>query len=306
MTDDMQANRYLALGVTGAQGGAIARALARHGAPVRGFARREPSESIPGVDVVTGDLADAAAVERAFDGITHAAVTLPLVYDEAVVTGYARNIAAAARAAGVRMLVFNTNTTVPTGVTPYPAFETRRAAEVVLRDAGVALVVLRPPVYLDNLFTPGPGPAVVDHGVLAYPLPADRRVAWLSHDDLAVAVDAALHRPELAGRAFDIGGADVVTGPELAAAFARALGRDVRYQPLDVEDFQNGLAHALGAEAAAGVAGLYRWAGTEDGRHLYDLDRAVLRDEVGVRATPLADWVAGRPWQVWSQAVGQR
>ncbi|GIJ50362.1 hypothetical protein Val02_72480 [Virgisporangium aliadipatigenens] len=306
MTDDKPGDRYLVLGVTGAQGGAIARALTRRGAPVRGFARRKPSEPIPGVDLVTGDLADEAAVREAFDGITHAAVTLPLVYDEDLVTGYARNIADAARAAGVRMLVFNTNTTVPAGVTPYPAFETRRAAEAILRAAGVDVVVLRPPVYLDNLFTPGPGPAVVDHGVLAYPLPADRRVAWLSHDDLAAAVDAALHRPDLAGRVLDIGGADVVTGPELAAAFARALGRDVRYLPLDVEDFQNGLAHAIGADAAAGVAGLYRWAGTEDGRHLYDLDRTVLHDEVGVVATPLADWVAGRPWHVWSQAVGQR
>ncbi|MGW6391569.1 hypothetical protein ACWFR1_13935 [Streptomyces sp. NPDC055103] len=55
-------------------------------------------------------------------------------------------------------LVFNANTRVLHGPTEFAAFETRRRAERVLRDSGVPLVVIRPPVYLDNLFSRGTAP----------------------------------------------------------------------------------------------------------------------------------------------------
>ncbi len=114
---------------------------------------------------------------------------------------------------------------------------------------------MRPPVYLDNLFSPWNGPALVNDGVLAYPLPAHTPVAWLSHDDLAEAVHAALTAEGAVGRVFDIGGARTLTGDELAAAFQRGLGRSVRYVPLEPAVFEQGLAEVLGAKAAAGVAG---------------------------------------------------
>ncbi|GIG90430.1 SDR family oxidoreductase [Plantactinospora endophytica] len=295
---DAERNQYLVLGATGGQGGAVARALADRGRPVRGFARRAVAE--PPVPLVTGDLGDPDAVRRAFDGVTHVAVTLPLVYDPKRVTEFARTIAEAARTAGVRRLVYNTNTSLPAVTTGYAAFETRRAAEEILRDSGVPLVVLRPPVYLENLFNPGVGGALMDQGVLAYPLPEDRPVAWLTHDDLGAAMVAALDRPELAGSTVDVGGPEVVTGPELASIFARTLGREVRYVRLDVELFEQGLGQALGAEAAAGVSGIYRFAGTDAGRNLFDLDPTVLSGTFGAAPTPIARWVEAQPWHRWS------
>lgn len=293
---------HLVFGATGAQGGAIARALADRGHRVRGFARRAAAAGHP-VTVVAGDLGDRGDVGRAFDGITHAVLTLPLTYDAETVAGYARNVAEAARAARVQRLVLNTNTSIPAQITPYAAFETRRAAETVLRDSGVPLVVLRPPVYLDNLFNPAVGSALVEQGVLAYPLPADRRVAWLSHADLAAAVVAALDLPGLDGPAsIDVAGAEVVTGPELAAVLGRVLGRDVTYLPLDPEVFEKGLAGAIGAEAAEGVAGLYKWASGPAGHNLYDLDPDASAGALGVRARPIAEWAAAQPWHQWARA----
>ncbi|MET7952181.1 NmrA family NAD(P)-binding protein [Micromonospora sp. NPDC005324] len=296
-----QGKQYLVFGATGGQGGAVARTLAERGQPVRGFARRgaQPADSL--VSLVTGDLADPAAVREAFAGVTHAAVTLPLVYDAQTVAGYARNIADAARQAGVQQLVYNANTCIPGETTPYPAYETRRVAEAILAVSGVPLVVLRPPVYLENLFNPGVGGALVNQNVLAYPLPADRRVAWLSHDDLAAAMVAALDRPDLAGRVVQFGGGEVVTGPELAAIFSTVLGRKISYLALGVDAFQEGLTFALGAEAATGVAGIYRWVGQGAGRDLFDLEPATMSEVLNVTPTPIADWVAARPWQQFAQ-----
>ncbi|MFG3259197.1 SDR family oxidoreductase [Streptomyces sp. NPDC048172] len=302
----MTVHRYLVTGATGAQGGAVARLLAARGAEVRGLARGT-GPAAAGVTVHAGDLGDAAAVRAAFDGVTHAAVTLPLEYDHATVVRYARHLAAAARAARVRRLVLNTNTPLPERPTGRPGFETRRAAEEVLRGSGVPTVVVRPPVYLDNLFSPWHGPALVRDGVLACPLPAERRVAWMSHADLARVVVAALGREgrELEGRVLCVGGAEVLTGPELASALARGLGRDVRYVPLDVARFEEGLARAVGAGAAAGVAGIYHHVanGQDPGLLAPDPARtARTARALGVRLTPAAEWAGAQPWERWANA----
>ncbi|MEV0901010.1 NmrA family NAD(P)-binding protein [Actinoplanes sp. NPDC049802] len=293
---------HLVFGATGAQGGAIARALAERGHPVRGCTRRAATGRLA-VPVTTGDLGDRGDVGRLFDGVTHAVLTLPLVYDPDTVAGYARNVAEAARAAGVQRLVFNTNTSIPDRITPYAAFETRRAAEAILRDSGVPLVVLRPPVYLDNLLNPAVGAGIVDQGVLAYPLPADRRVAWLSHTDLAAAALAALETPGIDGQTVDVGGAEVVTGAELAAIIGRVVNRNVTYLPLEPEIFERGLAQAIGAEAASGVAGLYKWASDPSGRDLYDVDPASASRVLGFHARPIAEWAAAQPWRQWARAA---
>lgn len=302
---DHRPRRFLVTGATGAQGGAVARLLATRGADVRGLSRHAPAGPAagPAVRPVLGDLASAADLHRAFEGVTHAAVVLPLEYDTATVLRYAHHLAEAARAAGVRRLVHNTNTPLPERITRHPGFETRRAAEEVLRASGVPTVVLRPPVYLDNLFSPWNGPALVEDGILAYPLPADQPVAWLSHRDLAAATVAALEAPDGPGRVLAIGGAEVLTGPGLAAEFARVLGREVVYRPLDVGQFEAGLAHLMGPAAAAGVAGIYHYVGTGAAPALLAPDPARTEAALGVRLTPVREWIAAQPWDRWRGAA---
>ncbi|MEU8523653.1 NmrA family NAD(P)-binding protein [Streptomyces sp. NBC_01216] len=294
--------RVAVVGATGFQGGAVARLLTERHHKVRTLTRRPAGDRppLPGASFIAGDLASLADVRRLFDGMTHASVVMPLVYEAERVRLYARNIAHAAREAGILRLVYNANTRIPQGPTSVAAFETRRIAEEVLRDSGVPLVVVRPPVYLDNLFSPWNGPALVDEGVLAYPLPASTPTAWLSHRDLAEAVLAALTGEGLEGRTFDIGGAQALTGAELAAAFGRGLGRSVQYLPLPPEVFERGLAQLLGPAAAAGVAGIYHYMATGVDPLLLTADDGVSADVLAVRPTPVDEWVMRQPWQVWS------
>jgi NAD(P)H dehydrogenase (quinone) len=297
MTDDE--HRYLVTGATGRQGGAVARRLAALGRPVYGLSR-SGDEVGPGIHPVRADLAARDEVFRAFHGITHAAVTMPLVYDLETVITYAVNVAEAARAAGVRKLVFNTNTRLPAQPTPYAAYETRRAAETALRASGLPVVILRPTVYLDNLFSPWAGPALVNEGVLAYPLPADLGVAWVSHSDLAASVVAAMELDGLSGRTIAIGGPQAVTGPELAQAFADVLGREVVYRAVGVEEFESGLATVVGPDAAAGVSGVYRWAQAGLTPDLFGAHPSNVHRLLGTYPTPLTEWIAAQPWWQWS------
>ncbi|MFJ9825554.1 SDR family oxidoreductase [Streptomyces sp. NPDC101160] len=294
------------VGATGFQGGAVARLLAERGHRVRSLTRRPDGDRppLPGAEFTAGGLGDPAAVRRLFEGVTHAFVTMPLVYDAELVRRYAENLARAAREAGLARLVFNANTRVPQAPTPVPAFETRRVAEDVFRGSGVPLVVLRPPVYLDNLFSPWNGPALVNDGVLAYPLPEALPTAWLSHGDLAEAAYAALTRDGLTGRTFDIGGA-ALTGAELAAAFGRGLGRPVRYVPLRPEVFERGLARLAGPEAAAGVAGVYHHLAAGGDPLLFAGDGGESAEALGVAPAAVSEWVARQPWHVWSNDPAQ-
>ncbi|MEV4947199.1 NmrA family NAD(P)-binding protein [Streptomyces sp. NPDC053755] len=294
--------RVAVVGATGFQGGAVARLLAERHHRVRTLSRRPEGDRppLPGASFVAGDLGSAADVRRLFEGMTHASVVMPLVYEPERVRLYARNIALAAVEAGIVRLVYNANTRIPPGATSVAAFETRRIAEEVFRDCGVPLVVLRPPVYLDNLFSPWNGPALVNDGVLAYPLPPETPTAWISHRDLAEAVLAALTGEGLEGRTFDIGGARSMTGAELAAAFGRGLGRAVHYLPLPPEVFERGLAQLLGPVAAAGVAGIYHHMATGADPLLMAADDGVSAEVLAVSPAPVEEWVTRQPWQVWA------
>ncbi|GAA3710452.1 hypothetical protein GCM10022224_089990 [Nonomuraea antimicrobica] len=271
------------IGASGAQGGAAARHLAARGHEVRGFSRT-PSSLPEGVRPFPGDLGDAGRVKEAFDGVTHAAVVLPMVYEAATVSAYVRHVIDAALAAGTRRLVFNTGNRLPGRPSGVAAFETRRHAAQALLSSGVPTVVLRPPLYAGNLLAPW---ATGTAGVLRYPLPAHVAVPWLTHADLGAITVAALTRDGLEGATLDVGGPDAVTGQELAAL----SGSGVRYEELDVAAFEAALASVAGREAAAGVAATYRWIGAAKDFFATPDDTAA---RLGVPLTPLRDWLSAR------------
>lgn len=295
----IERQRHLVVGAAGAQGGAVARRLLARGHHVRGLIRSaEGRDRLPeGAEPFVADLGDPEQAKAAFAGTTHASVLLPMIYEPERVASYVRNVADAALAAGLRRLVFNTGNRLPEAATGVAAFETRRAAATALLGSGVPAVVLRPPIYLDNLCAPWVAGPLVHDGVLRYPLPARSPVAWLSHDDLAAATVAALTRDGLAGTVLDIGGPDEVTGPELAAAFTAELGHRVGYAAQDPAEFEAGLAHAFGGPVAAGVASTYRWV-ADVAEPLYGVDRRAVEETLGIRLTPLRTWIAARPWRL--------
>lgn len=284
-----RADRYAVFGASGAQGSAIAAALVAAGHAVRGISR-SGAPAGDGVESVAADLGDRDQVYAALDGVTHVSLTVPLCYDATLVRRYAENVVAAAAEQGARRVVLNSNTRIPAEPTDAAAFETRRIAEEVVLGGDVPAVVLRPAIYLENLLAPGVVDAVKSAGVLAYPLPAATPISWISHADLGQAVAVALTDDELVGQTLEIGGADLV-GAELAEAVGAAAGRPLTFAPLDPAVFEQGLAGFLGADAAAGVAGLYHWVGRDPETAVMSGGADGLK-KLGVTPTSAADWAA--------------
>ena len=291
--------RVLVYGANGVRGGAVVRRLLARGHAVRAVAR-DPGASrwlgTPGVEVVAADLADRSSVERASDGIDAVFLQLPLVYDRGLAEAYVRNAVGAAAAAGARRLVHQGNSRPPAEATDVAGFEIDRAAAQIVLGGGVPATVLRPTVYMDNLLGPWTAPGIVNDGVLAYPIPATTPTAWLSADDAAALVVAALEREEPVRETLDVGGPEALTGDEAAERLGQALGRPVRYLALPIDAFEDGLRAALGPETGSAVAATYRWdADHGDGRRNV-VDPAPLVALLGAPLTPLAEWASAQAW----------
>jgi NAD(P)H dehydrogenase (quinone) len=259
---DPLARQVLVYGANGVQGGAIARRLQELGFAVRG-AVRDPVKSQglrqAGIEVVAIDLDDEASLRRASDGMHAVVLTPPLDWNRSRVLRHSENAVRAARQAGVPRLVLNTATRIPAEITDVPAFETRRAIEDVVLGSGVSNVILRPPMYLDNLDSPWISEALHRDGVLVYPVVDSVRMAWMSVRDLGSYAAVVLRESSLLGRRFDVGGPDMLSGPELAMALGRGLGHAVRYAAISPEAIAAGLTASMGSEVAQGIAKTYAY-----------------------------------------------
>lgn len=137
-------------------------------------------------------------------------------------------------------------------------------------------------------------PSIVNDGELRYPLPAEHRWTFISTEDQAALVVAALSRPDLAGTWYRVG--EQYSGAELAAGIGEALGRAVRYVPLDPDDFGRALTPMIGEQAAAGVAEDYKFLADRSPLMDLDADTSAVRRALGVPATSIADWARQQPW----------
>jgi uncharacterized protein YbjT (DUF2867 family) len=284
------AKTILSYGATGVQGGPVARRLLEAGHTVRTVVRnpeRAQSLQAMGLEVFQGDLGDPESLERASKGADAVFLILPLGGNP---VEFAHNAIQAAKQADVGYLVLNTSGPTPKTPTGSPMMDYRLALEAELHDSGVPSVSVRPTTYMENLLGPWALPAIRDGSTVAYPVPGDHRVSWISAEDAAALCVAALGRPELAGQTFDVGGPEALTGARIAESFSRALGRAVRYEPITPEAFGGMMAQAFGPAMGAGATTAYRhtWAQPKDAMNI---DMEAVLEHLPVKLTSLEDWV---------------
>lgn len=289
--------KILVYGANSAQGIPVVSRLLKEGYQVRVFVRdRDKAQSLfsKSVEIATGTLEDKDNLKRANEGIDRVFLVLPLEYRFDIATTQGYNAIDAARDAGVQLLVFNTSTFIPQQVTDAAAFEIKRNVEQHIHQSGVPYVILRPPVYMDNLAAPWSISKIVHQSVVAYPLPPEIKVSWISLDDAAAFAVAALQRPELTGSTFDIGGSEAVTGQEIAERFTQVLNRPFTYQQIPIDAFEQGLNQAFGEPTGTEIAKIYRWrsAHPEDG----EIDVSTVLQKLPIKLTTFNQWIQGIEW----------
>jgi uncharacterized protein YbjT (DUF2867 family) len=247
-------------GATGAQGGGLVRSiLADPGGEfaVRAITRDVASPkaqalAAAGAEVVAADIADTAAVARAFAG-AYGAYGVTFFWDHFSPDQertQAHALADAAQQAGVQHVIWSTledtrrwvkldDPRMPTLMGHYkvPHFDVKGEADDYFRATGVPTTCLLTSFYWDNLIHFGMGPRQGPDGKLHFALPmADRALPGIAAQDIGRCAHGIFKRgSEFVGRAVGIAG-EHLTGAQMAAGLTRALGREVVHDhvPFDV------------------------------------------------------------------------
>jgi len=232
----VQASLVLVTGATGQQGGGAARALLARGFRVRALVRDPGGDRAAalrdlGVEVVGGDLGDRSSLEAAARGARGVFSVQPsegqpeygLAPDDEARFG--RNVADAARAAGVSHLVYSSMAGLEPG-TGVGHFESKWQIEQYIRSLGVPFTIVRPAAFFELLTQPL---FYSVPGVLSFFYPPEHRIPWIAAADIGALAAATFATPgDFVGRTLELAG-EVLSGPEVATAIGRATGRSLSY-----------------------------------------------------------------------------
>lgn len=272
-------------GATGRQGSAVVDELLRRGYGVRALTRNPGSERAAqlaerGVEVVQGDYADRASLERALKGIDrffyYSGFSLKEVEEGA-------NVIAAAKAAGVRHLVYSSGAAAEPGVGMAGAAKMQIEEAIVA--SGVPYTVFRPVAFMENF--DGQQKRFAKMGLVDSRAP-DRELTFIAIRDIGFLVGEAFDHPDdWLGKAINIG-SDSMTVAECAATFAKVMGRDVPYNRMPLEEYLEAMPKPLRP--------LFRWY-EEQG---YTADVAGLRSRYPGLLT-LEAYLRSTGWENWQE-----
>jgi len=259
----MQDRKVIAVvGATGAQGGGLARAILDD--PDGGFAVRAITRNVAsdkaralaarGAEVVAADLDDPASLQRAFEGAygAYCVTNFWEHFSPEKEKAQARNLAQAAKAAGVRHVIWSTledtrqlvplsDARMPTLMGHYkvPHFDAKGESNAFFTEAGVPTTFLLTSFYWDNLVHFGLGPKPGADGVLELTLPmGDAPLPGIAVEDIGRSAYGIFKQGDaLVGKTVGIVG-ESLTGAQMAEGLARALGRPVRYNAVTPAQFR--------------------------------------------------------------------
>ena len=185
----------------------------------------------PNVEVVQGDLLDPALLGKALEGIDSAYY---LVHSMGSGPAYAdldrqaaRNFGAAARAAGVRQIVYLGGLADPSAATLSRHLRSRLETGDILRESGVPVIEFRASIVLGagSLSFEMIRSLVERLPVMVWPRWVRTEAQPIGIDDLIAYLAAALDLPENGhSRVFEIGGADTASYGDLMREYARQRG----------------------------------------------------------------------------------
>jgi uncharacterized protein YbjT (DUF2867 family) len=233
---------FAVTGITGKVGAAVARSLLSADQPVRAVVR-DRSRGAPwaklGCDIAVADLSDTEALTAAFAGTAGVFAMLPPVFDPSPgfpeATGFINPLRAAlARAKPARIVALST---IGADAPQPNLLNALGRMEGALGSLPMPVAFLRAAWFMENAAWD------VDSAksglIQSYLQPLDRAVPMVSTDDIGRAVAALLQERWEGKRVVELEGPQRVSPNDLAEAFAKALGRQVRAEAVPHEQWES-------------------------------------------------------------------
>ena len=226
-------NKIIAVtGATGQQGGAVARKLLAEGWKVRALTRdldKPAAQELKalGAEMVPGDMEDRAQLVAAFQGAYGAFSVqnfwIPGVGFEGEIR-QGKNVADAAKAAGVQHLVYSSVGAAHRGM-GQKHFDSKWLIEQHIHSLDIPYTILRPVAFFENFNWERA--AILNGTFNALGLRPEKERQLISVEDIAIFTVLAFANPgEYRGKTIELAG-DALTESQLADTFAKVIGRPV-------------------------------------------------------------------------------
>src|SRR5580692_1132556 len=249
---------YLITGATGDVGSKVVKQLIQRGERPRVFARNaEKAQGQFGdrIDIVSGDLADAASLQRALAGVEK----LFLVNSGPQIPVLDALAAETAKTAGIRHIVKLSSLDVEQKLAIGAWHEKREAA---IRASGIRFTFVRPTGFMSNLLAWSR--SIVAEGIVRSST-GDGKRPFIHSEDIAAVAVRALTADDYVGKALPITGPHSPSFAEITEKIGSAIGRQLKYQPVSDEEAGRRFA-ATGASAEEVAAHVELWRAIRENR----------------------------------------
>jgi len=230
---------YAITGITGQVGGALARALLAANQPVRAVLRdaaKAPAWTARGCEIAVAEIEDATALTMAFTGAEGVFILLPPQFDPSPGYPEVRRIVAAVQAAllAARPSRVVCLSTIGAQVKQANLLSQLTLMEEILGSLPMPVTFLRPGWFMENAIW-DVAPAREQGVISSFLQPLDKPVPMVATADVGRVAADLLQQDWQGRRVVELEGPQRVTPNEIAAGFAKILGRPVRAEAVPRE-----------------------------------------------------------------------
>jgi uncharacterized protein YbjT (DUF2867 family) len=223
--------KILVIGGTGHVGSEVVKELKKRDADVRVLVRKPGVKSLPGVEVVVGDLLDPVSIEKALQGVEKLYLLNAVTPDELTQGLIAYDLAKKLKLSHV---VYHSVFRVE-HFKDVPHFASKLAIESTIRAFDVPFTIIRPNYFFQNdasfkdLLTK----------MSVYPNPLGPiGISAVDIRDIAEAAAIALTSDQHFGKTYNINGPAILSGPNAASIWSKVLGKEIKYPGENMDAFE--------------------------------------------------------------------
>jgi uncharacterized protein YbjT (DUF2867 family) len=223
--------KILVIGGTGHVGSEVVKELNKRDADVRVLVRKPDVESLPGVEMVVGDLLDPVSIDRALQGVDKLYLLNAVTPDELTQGLIAYDLAKKRKLSHV---VYHSVFRVE-HFKDVPHFASKLAIEGALREFDVPFTIIRPNYFFQN------DVALKDilTKMSVYPNPLGLvGISAVDIRDIAEATAITLLSDQHFGKTYNVNGPDLLSGPKAASIWSEMFGKEIKYSGDNLDTFE--------------------------------------------------------------------
>jgi uncharacterized protein YbjT (DUF2867 family) len=223
--------KILVIGGTGHVGSEVVKELKKRDADVRVLVRKPDVKSLPGVEVVVGDLLDPVSIDKALQGVDKLYLLNAVTPDELTQGLIAYDLAKKRKLSHV---VYHSVFRVE-HFKDVPHFASKLAIESAIREFAVPFTIIRPNYFFQN----DASFEDILTKMSVYPNPLGLvGISAVDIRDIAEATAITLMSDKHFGRTYNVNGPAILSGPKAASIWSKALGKEIRYAGDNLDTFE--------------------------------------------------------------------